>query len=178
MNTISNIVIRYWLLNYLIVNDSLFLKNVIISLDAKHIQGLDLSPVQEAIATTSPTSLEQQIRFEISYPREPNDPRELSEIPEIRLWFVRLDAAYPWFLFLLDGQGGELYRYVAMLVPHQFSRTEGIQYNPEALEIFVMHKMFILSDWLKQQQISSPAKLKALAQTLGYELDNSFFALL
>lgn len=151
---------------------------MIISLDDQQIQRLDLSPVQGAIATDSPASLEQQVRFEISYPREPNDPRELSEIPEIRLWFVRLDAAYPWFVFLLDGQAGELYRYVAMLVPHQFSRTEGIQYNPEALEIFVMHKMFVLSDWLKQQQLPTSAKLKALAQTLGYELDNSFFALL
>jgi len=29
----------------------------------------------------------------------------------------------------------ELARYTAMLVPHQFSSKEGIQYNPEALEI-------------------------------------------
>lgn len=150
---------------------------MIISLDINTIQRLDLSPV-DAIATDNPTSLEQQVSFEIHYPREANDPRELSEIPEIRLWFVRLDARYPWFLFLLDGQVGELYRYTAMLVPHQFSRTEGIQYNPEALEIFVMHKMFVLSHWLKQQNIPSTAKLKALAQALGYQLDSSFFALL
>ena len=31
-------------------------------------------------------------------------------------------------------------RYAAMLVPHQFSPTEGIRYNPEALEIFVSRK--------------------------------------
>jgi hypothetical protein len=140
---------------------------VTISLNADCIRRLDLSPVADAIATESPVSLEQQIRFAIDYPRDDNDPRELSEIPEIRLWFVRLEARYPWFLFLLDGQAGELYRYVAMLVPHQFSRSEGIQYNPEALEIFVMQKMFVLTDWLKQHDISSPAKLKSPGSSLG-----------
>ncbi|MEC4804141.1 MAG: CRR6 family NdhI maturation factor [Jaaginema sp. PMC 1079.18] len=151
---------------------------MIISLNTDSIHHLDLSPVRDAIASQSPVALEQQIRFEIDYPCEASDPRELSEIPEVRLWFVRLDAYYPWFLFLLDGQAGELYRYVAMLVPHQFSRTEGIQYNPEALEIFVMQKIFTISDWLQSQNIPSQAKLKALAQALGYELDSSFFEML
>ena len=70
--------------------------------------------------------------------REPEDPRELSEIPEVRLWFIRLDARYPWLPFLLDWKAGELALYTAMLVPHQFSVKEGIQYNLEALEIFLM----------------------------------------
>jgi hypothetical protein len=153
-----------------------------IVLKTETIGKLELSPVREAIAQPLEdgkiASLEQQVSFEIDYPRDPNDPRELSEIPEIRLWFVRLDACYPWFLFLLDGKSGELYRYVAMLVPHQFSRTEGIQYNPEALEIFVMNKMFVLADWFKQQGILSPTKLKVIAQTLGYDLDDNFFEML
>ncbi len=37
--------------------------------------------------------------------------------------------------------GDVIARYAAMLVPHQFHRGEGIQYNPEALEIFVMQKL-------------------------------------
>jgi hypothetical protein len=117
---------------------------------------------------------ENQIQFQINFPREETDPRELSEIPEVRLWFVRLDSVYPWFPFLLDWKAGELARYAAMLVPHQFHRTEGIQYNPEALEIFMMQKIFTLSDWLKVQGIPSNFRLKSLAQLLGYELEESF----
>lgn len=64
--------------------------------------------------------LERTIGFTINYTREdPRDPRELSEFPDIRLWFVRLDAAYPWIPVLLDWRAGELARYAAMLVPHQ-----------------------------------------------------------
>lgn len=64
--------------------------------------------------------LERTIGFTINYTKEdPNDPRELSELGEIRLWFVRLDAAYPWLPVLLDWRAGELARYAAMLVPHQ-----------------------------------------------------------
>lgn len=64
--------------------------------------------------------LERTIGFTINYAREdPNDPRELSEFPDIRLWFLRLDATYPWLPVLLDWRAGELARYSAMLVPHQ-----------------------------------------------------------
>ncbi|MBF2026412.1 MAG: CRR6 family NdhI maturation factor [Oscillatoriales cyanobacterium C42_A2020_001] len=155
---------------------------IAIALTTDHINTLDLFPAQtvvepllrkEAIATA-----EQQIQFQIDIPRDPNDPRELSEIPEIRLWFVRLDALYPWFPFLLDWKAGELARYAAMLIPHQFHPREGIQYNPEALEIFVMHKTFVLSEWLRQQGIEGTARLKAMTQILGYELDDGFFELL
>ncbi|MFM6135616.1 MAG: CRR6 family NdhI maturation factor, partial [Sphaerospermopsis kisseleviana] len=123
---------------------------ITISLNNDSINNLDLSPalkvIEPLLQEESITSQEQQLRFEINYPREANDPRELSEIPEVRLWFVRLDAKYPWLPFLLDWKAGELARYAAMLVPHQFTKKEGIQYNPEALEIFLMHKIFILSN--------------------------------
>lgn len=163
-----------------------------IALNSEYLHNLDLFPaatvienlLQENSGTWDKTpsgaitSYEQQLRFEIDYPREPEDPRELSEIPEIRLWFIRLDAHYPWLPFLLDWKGGELFRYTAMLVPHQFSAKEGIQYNPEALEIFLMQKLFILTDWMKQQGIPSQSRLKSMAQLLGYELDDSLFNLL
>lgn len=153
-----------------------------ITLNSDFINSLDLSPVtaviekwlqQEAIA-----SYEQQLRFEIKYELEAGDPREFSEIPEIRLWFVRLDTRYPWLPFLLDWKAGELARYAAMLVPHQFTSQQGIQYNPEALEIFLMHKIFILSDWLKQHNIPSRSRLQAMAKLLGYELEDAFFEML
>jgi hypothetical protein len=152
---------------------------VTITLDVKTLQTLDLSPVTTLIeqwhSMGTLIDQENQIQFQINFPREDTDPRELSEIPEVRLWFVRLDSVYPWFPFLLDWKAGELARYAAMLVPHQFQRQEGIQYNPEALEIFVMQKIFILSDWLKAQGIPSNFRLKSLAQLLGFDLEESFF---
>ncbi|ACK65753.1 Domain of unknown function DUF1817 [Rippkaea orientalis PCC 8801] len=153
-----------------------------IALQLDHLTRLDLSPVSQLIdpilTQRAIADYEQTLSFEIHYPRDPTDPRELSEIAEVRLWFVRLDSVYPWIPFILDPKTGELARYVAMLVPHQFSRSEGIQYNPEALEIFVMHKLFILSDWLQQQTIPSTFRLKSFAQLFGYDIDDSFFELI
>ncbi|MBD2089474.1 CRR6 family NdhI maturation factor [Microcoleus sp. FACHB-1515] len=153
-----------------------------ISLQAQHFDRLDLSPLTETIepwlqAGEVPQH-EQDLAFAINFPREAGDPRELSEIPEVRLWFLRADARYPWLPWLLSWENGELTRYAAMLVPHQFNKTEGIQYNPEALELFVMNKVFVLADWLQQQGAFSPTKLRFMTQTLGYDLDEEFFILL
>lgn len=148
-------------------------------LDTKTVNNLDLSVAQKLIEPLledkNIADYEQKLEFVIEYQREADDPRELSEIPEIRLWFVRLDAAYPWLPFLLNWKPGELVRYTAMLVPHQFNRSEGIIFNPEALELFVMNKIFVLSDWLQQQHISERSRLKSMAQLFGYELDDAFF---
>ena len=149
-----------------------------IALDTNIIDSLDLSPIKQAIAdlpsNKAIAKYEQQLQFTINYQLSATDPRELSEVPEIRLWFVRLDGTYPWLPFLLDWKSGELARYSAMLVPHQFSRSEGIIYNPEALEIFVMQKIFILSDWLKARDIPSNFRLKSFAKLFGYEIDDAF----
>jgi hypothetical protein len=122
--------------------------------------------------------LAAKIQFQIDWERTDADPRELSEIPEIRLWFIRLDAQYPWLPLALDWQAGELARYAAMLIPHAFDRQTGIQYNPEALEIWVMHKVFFATHWLKQQHSNDYNPIKFMAKTLGYELDRSLFDLL
>jgi len=51
--------------------------------------------------------LERKVGFTIKYDRDdPLDPRELSEMPDVRLWFVRLDVAYPWLPAVLDWRGG------------------------------------------------------------------------
>ena len=153
-----------------------------IELKTETINKLDLSPVkvilEPLIESRAIAKIEQELQFDIDYSRDPTDPRELSEIPEVRLYFVRLDAYYPWLPLVLDWKGGELGRYTAMLVPHQFSRTDGVQYNPEALEIFVMHKIFTTSQWLNQMNISSKSRTKSMAQTLGYEIDDAFLELL
>ena len=167
-----------------------------IALNASHFQVLDLAPAQQVIepvltsassATSSATDSDSTdelsdpdctFSFEIDFPREESDPRELSEIPEVRLWFIRLDTLYPWLPLYLDWESGELSRYTAMLVPHQFSPIDGIRYNPEALEIFVMGKVFVLDAWLKQQGIDGRSRLKFMTQMLGYELDDGLFTLL
>lgn len=148
-----------------------------IALDHQAIACLDLSSVKNQITPwlAKIADYEQQLQLAISFERSENDPRELSEIPEIRLWYVRLDTTYPWLPFLLDWKAGELARYAAMLVPHQFNRNEGIIFNPEALEIFVMNKIFVLSDWLKEQEIPERSRLKSMAQLFGYELNDAFF---
>ncbi|MDF5718360.1 MAG: CRR6 family NdhI maturation factor [Rhizonema sp. NSF051] len=152
---------------------------ITISLNTDSINTLDLSTavrvIEKLLLEGAVLSYEQQLRFEIDYSQEPDDPRELPEIPEVRLWFIRLDARYPWLLFLLDYKAGELVRYAAMLVPHQFSSKEGILYNPEALEIFLMNKLFVLTDWLQQQNIPGKSRLQSMAQLLGYELDDALF---
>ena len=150
----------------------------IITLNSECLTSLDISVAGAIIdpwQTDASAACSAQLQFQIDYPREPNDPRELSEIPEIRMWFIRLDARYPWLPVCLDPKAGELARYTAMLVPHQFHRTEGIQYNPEALEIFLMNKIFVITRWLKQQGIPSKSKLMSMTNLLGYDLEESLF---
>ncbi len=153
---------------------------VTIDLTNEQIQHIDISATAKSIESLidALTENEQQLQFQIDFAREPGDPRELSEIPEVRLWFIRLDAKYPWLPFLLDWKAGELARYVAMLVPHQFHPQDGVQYNPESLEIFVMQRVFILMEWLKAQGLEGRSRVKSMTQMLGYELEDDFFELL
>ncbi|CAL9057129.1 protein CHLORORESPIRATORY REDUCTION 6, chloroplastic-like [Musa acuminata AAA Group] len=150
------------------------------------IRRLDLSPV-EAIAGKNSSIcaeprklLDQTVGFTINYERDdPYDTRELSEFPDVRLWFVRLDAAYPWFPVVLDWRAGELARYAAMLVPHQISMRLGIVFNPEALELFVLNKAFTVYSWLKQQKFPKPKlKTRDMARMLGFGLEDSLFDLI
>jgi len=151
-----------------------------LTITAEQIQAVDTSQAESAIELLMENLLahEKQMQFTLIFPRDPLDPRELSEIPEIRLWFIRLDAKYPWLPFLLNWQTGELARYVAMLVPHQFHPKDGIQFNPEALEIFVMQKVFVLLTWFQLQGIPGRSRVQSMTQMLGYELEDSFFEVL
>jgi len=150
----------------------------VIHLNAACIQLLDLTPARIAIERAIAAPEPEPLRFQIWYPRDEGDPREWSEIPEVRLWFIRLDATYPWLPYFLDWREGELTRYAAMLVPHQFRKTEGIAFNTEALEIFVMHKVFAIALWQQQHHRVNRSKLQQMTQTLGYEVEEGFFALL
>ncbi|WP_414385628.1 CRR6 family NdhI maturation factor [Synechococcus sp. H60.3] len=148
-------------------------------LPAKAIQTLDLTPGHELVKTlmADPVRAAQQVQCSIDWPRSPDDPRELSEIPEVRLWFIRWDTVYPWMPYFLDWRSGELARYAAMLVPHQFNPREGIVYNPEALEIFVYQKIFVLMRWFKQQKLGSVSMLRDMALVFGFEVQPEFLNL-
>jgi hypothetical protein len=74
-----------------------------IPLSRQVIERLDLSPVRQVMPEVPDP--DWTVRFVIDYPRDPSDPRELSEVPEVRLWFIRLDAHYPWLPLFLDWQG-------------------------------------------------------------------------
>jgi len=153
-----------------------------ISVTEQQLHTLDLAPAHRVIQPLMDANalLDEAsvLQFAIDLVRDPTDPRELSEIPEVRLWFIRLDSVYPWLPLVLDWETGELGRYAAMLVPHQFSPTEGIRFNPEALEIFVMQKIFTIAPWLRDQGQTSLTRLKFMTQMLGYELDDALFDLL
>ncbi|KVH94367.1 protein CHLORORESPIRATORY REDUCTION 6, chloroplastic [Cynara cardunculus var. scolymus] len=152
-------------------------------IDKDIIRRLDMSSFSNAtgITTTSTVDprefLERTIGFTINYDREDeHDPRELSEFPDIRLWFVRLDAVYPWLPILLDWRAGELARYAAMLVPHQMSMRMGVVFNPEALELFIMKKVFISYSWLKENDIPKPRlKVINMARMLGFGIGEELF---
>ena len=148
-----------------------------IVVDVVQLQALDLSIAHTTLSKVD-WKTDLKLSFAVDYPRDASDPRELSEIPEVRLWFIRLDSHYPWLPLFLDVESGELGRYAAMLVPHQFSPLDGIRYNPEALEIFVMGKVFTIARWLKENQIDGIENLKLMVRTLGYELDDGLFELL
>jgi hypothetical protein len=141
---------------------------------------LDLSTIAPVIDQLSADPLRQarQLSFQFDYPRAEDDPRELAEIEEIRLWFLRLDVRYPWLPYFLDWRAGELTRYAAMLVPHRFEARDGLVFNVEALELFVLAKVFAVHDWLATQGIQNNADLRYMAQSLGYDLEASFFTLL
>lgn len=151
----------------------------ILRLNGEQINRLDLQPAHAVVEQIlrDPAAAVQQVRCQIEFPRSPDDPREWPEIPEVRLWFIRCDSCYPWLVYFLNWRAGELARYAAMLVPHQFTVKEGIQFHPEGLEIFLMHKLFVLIPWLRQHGLERQEDLRHMAQLLGYDIDPALFAL-
>ncbi|HIK24342.1 MAG: CRR6 family NdhI maturation factor [Thermosynechococcus sp. Uc] len=156
---------------------------IAIELTPDQIDRLDLSPLQNVlnplIAQQRLLEHHQALRFKIDYPRPADAPDlELSELPPVRLWFIRADVSYPWLPYVLDWSVGELVRYGAMLVPHEFHPQQGIIFNPQALDIFVMTKVFTLWQWLQGQGYPAAEKIKGMAAMFGYELDSQLFTLL
>jgi len=151
-----------------------------VEVSAEQIRRLDLASLQ-SLALLAPSQLVERanlLELSFTWPRPVEDPRELSEIPEVRLWSLRADAAHPWLPLLLERSGGTLTRHVAMLLPHAFSRNEGIRFAPESLELWITHRLFLLDDWSRAAGLNTRQGLAQMAAVLGFELDPEFWSAL
>ncbi|BBL86631.1 hypothetical protein PMYN1_Chma826 (chromatophore) [Paulinella micropora] len=115
------------------------------------------------------------VNLEFNKTRSESDPRELSEYPDIRLWSLHADAAYPWLPLILEHSTGQLVRHVAMLLPHQFSQQDGIRFGSESLELWMTHRLLLLDRWSMNYGLSARSAMIKMARALGYEIDSSFW---
>lgn len=154
----------------------------LVTIDAEAIHTLNLKALDQWMAKPLQAQLDEGAILELRYawPRHAEDPRELSECPEPRLWALRADARYPWLPLLLDRSSGSLAQHVAMLVPHNFSPSEGIRFDPQALELWITHRLMLLDQLGAAAEISGHQRgnLSLMAASLGFELDGGFWDLL
>ena len=152
-----------------------------ILINAIAIRRLDLSPLrilrERSLKELLQDGTSMELKFE--WPRETDDPRELSECPEPRLWAIRSDANFPFLPMLLEKENGTLIRHIAMLVPHTFNKSEGLKFDSQALEIWITHRFMHLDD-LYGDIFGKKLRdnLSQLSTSLGYEINNSFWNLL
>lgn len=150
----------------------------LVTVSAAQIQALDLSPLAPlaGLPLARLLALSGEVDLQLQWPTPPEDPRELSEIPEVRLWSLRADAELPWLPLLLERSSGTLARHAAMLLPHRFSRNEGLQFAPDSLELWISHRLFQLDALARAAGLECRQGLAQMAAVLGYELDPSFWA--
>jgi hypothetical protein len=148
-----------------------------VTISAAQVLARDLSPLEPWFALEPEPLLacSGQLELAFAWPRAAEDPRELSEIAEVRLWSLRADALCPWLPLLLERSGGQLTRHVAMLLPHSFSRSEGIRFAPDSLELWVTQRLFLLDHWSRGHGLNCRGNLEQLAAVLGFEIDAGFW---
>jgi len=151
-----------------------------VAISADQVRALDLSPLERWFGLDPQPLLacSGQLELVFDWPRTAEDPRELSEMAEIRLWSLRADALCPWLPLLLERSSGQLTRHVAMLLPHSFSRSEGIRFAPDSLELWVTHRLFLLDHWSRGHGLNCRGNLEQMAAVLGFELDAGFWQVL
>jgi hypothetical protein len=77
---------------------------------------------------------------------------------------------------VLERSRGTLTRHVAMLLPHGFSRSEGIRFAPESLDLWITHRLFWLDSWSMGAGVPCRQGLAQMAAVLGFELDPLFWS--
>jgi hypothetical protein len=61
----------------------------------------------------------------------------------------------------------------------QMSKRLGLVYNPEALELFAMNKLFLIHEWLKARNVAKPhVKLNNMMRMLGFSISNELYDLI
>jgi hypothetical protein len=65
-----------------------------------------------------------------------------------------------------------------MLLPHTFSRNEGIRFAPDSLELWITHRLFLLDAWSRAAGLNTRQGLGQMAAVLGFELDPEFWSAL
>lgn len=147
---------------------------------AADIRALNLSGLDPWCQAPLPDLLNQvgQLSIQLEWPRDDTDPREQSEIPELRLWSLRADALCPWLPLLLERSSGDLARHVAMLLPHSFHPQDGIRFAQDSLDLWVTHRLFLLDAWSRAGGMNCRQGLAQMAAVLGFELDPAFWTLL
>ncbi len=146
-------------------------------ISATAIRSLDLSPLATlaALPPRQMVAIGAALTLDFDWPLAADDPRERSELPELRLWSLRADALCPWLPLLLDRSSGQLARHVAMLLPHGFSRSEGLRFAPESLELWITHRLFLLDAWAQADGLNIRQGLGQMAAVLGFDLDPAFW---
>lgn len=153
-------------------------------MSADQIRGLDLAPLdpwrQQPLADLiqAAGAGDGTLALAFAWPRSEEDPRELSEIPELRLWSLRADALWPWLPLVLERGSGQLARHVAMLLPHRFSPQEGLRFAEGGLELWITQRLFLLDALAQREGLGCRQGLTQMAAVLGMELDPAFWALL
>ena len=152
-------------------------ESLVINVSADQIRCLDMSPLQELrqLSAAALLELEDSLALQLEWPRADDDPRELSEVPECRLWSLRADALCPWLTLLLQRSDGQLSRHVAMQVLHEFSRTEGLRFDPDDLSLWISHRLFWLDDWGNQHGLALRGRLGQMAAVLGFNVEAGFW---
>ena len=79
-------------------------ESLVISVSAEQIRTLDMTPLHDLRQRSAAALLEldDAVALQLDWPRSDDDPRELSEVPECRLWSLRADALCPWLTLLLQ----------------------------------------------------------------------------
>jgi hypothetical protein len=62
-----------------------------------------------------------------------------------------------------------------MLVPHSFSRSEGMRFDPDALSLWMSHRLFGLDHWGKQHHLELRGRLALMAAVLGFSVEPGFW---
>lgn len=69
-----------------------------------------------------------------------SEDRYLHELPEVRKWFAKLEARYPYLLCLLSKSHRQLLDYVMTFVPYQ-SEGRKVKFDRESLLIFLKPRL-------------------------------------